>query len=662
VTVSVGAEGLQVEGTTIPVYSGAVHYWRLERALWPRILDEVKALGFGVIESYIPWSVHETSPGAFDWGQTDERKDIEAFMRLCEERGLWLMLRPGPLINAELTDFGYPEWVLLDPAVQARTAVGSLHLDAAWGLHPPHQFPVPSYASERFFEYVAGWFDAICPIVADHLAPEGCVVAVQSDNETCYLFHDQAYATDYHADSVRLYRDFLRQRYPDIDRLNETYSSEYATFEAVQPPRDGDIDARSDVPWRVDWVAYKEFQIRWSVARLARMLRERGLGEVPIFHDVAYQFRTPLDIARLEDDPDIDWVGLNLYRPPREHRPLVDRVRFLAGSTKLPFVPELGAGLWSHHVKTPLPGEEEFVTLSALMYGIKAFNFYMLVERERWQGSPITRHGTLRSEYADYYRRLLELLKQMEFWRFSRAPKALVLLSYDLGRYASASSALEFSHSDLLGLPSALFDGIQDLNFRWDVVREAQLREDSWPRQVMRALQAQSIDFDLSDTHLGLDRLKRYPLVFVQAGDFMDPDDQQRLLEYRRGGGQLVIGPGVPYLDRYLREERVLANHVGEPGVTWASDDQLEALVTRLVDGADFHVDDARIEIVPHHSGERTLLFVSNPTPAPVETTLRFAGQRTFASLWPSSSVAPLKQTTFALRLEPYRVEIYEVE
>ena len=86
-------------------------------------------------------------------------------MRLCEERDLWLLVRPGPLINAELTDFGFPEWVLLDPRVQARTSVDSLHLDAAWGLHPPHQFPVPSYASERFYEYVGGWFDAVCPLI-----------------------------------------------------------------------------------------------------------------------------------------------------------------------------------------------------------------------------------------------------------------------------------------------------------------------------------------------------------------------------------------------------------------------------------------------------------------------------------------------------------------
>ena len=196
-TVTLTHHGLEIAGKAVPVYSGSVHYWRLERALWPKILDRVRELGFGMIETYIPWSVHETAPGVHDWGQIDDRKDIDAFMSLCEARGLWLMVRPGPLINAEMTDFGYPEWVLLDPAVQARSAGGSLHLDAAWGLHPPRPFPVPSYASEAFFQAVGGWFDAICPVIDRHLAPDGCVVAVQSDNETTYLFHDKPYATDY---------------------------------------------------------------------------------------------------------------------------------------------------------------------------------------------------------------------------------------------------------------------------------------------------------------------------------------------------------------------------------------------------------------------------------------------------------------------------------
>ncbi|MBV9229675.1 MAG: beta-galactosidase, partial [Chloroflexi bacterium] len=215
-TVTLTDTGLSIGEREVPVYSGTVHYWRLERSLWSTILDQVQSLGFEMIETYIPWSIHEVAPGHYDWGQDDERKDIEAFMRMCEERGLWLIVRPGPLINAELTDFGFPHWVLQDPRVQARTAVDSPHLDAAWGLHPPRPFPVPSYASETFYQAVGGWFDAICPLLVRHLAPRGCIVSVQSDNETCYLFHDQAYATDYSEDSLKLYRAFLKERYDSL--------------------------------------------------------------------------------------------------------------------------------------------------------------------------------------------------------------------------------------------------------------------------------------------------------------------------------------------------------------------------------------------------------------------------------------------------------------
>ena len=171
--VTLTERGLDIDGRSVPVYSGSVHYWRLERDLWPLILDRVQALGFGMIETYIPWSIHEIAPGLFDWGTIDPRKDVEAFCQLCEARGLYLLVRPGPLINAELTDFGFPEWVLLDPEVQAHTSVGSLHLDEAWGFHPPLQWPVPSYASPVFYKAVGQWFDAICPIIARHLAPSG---------------------------------------------------------------------------------------------------------------------------------------------------------------------------------------------------------------------------------------------------------------------------------------------------------------------------------------------------------------------------------------------------------------------------------------------------------------------------------------------------------
>jgi len=663
VPVTLTPTGLEIDGKIVPIYSGAVHYWRLERDLWPAILDRIQALGFSVIETYIPWAIHETAPGRYDWGAEDERKDLEAFLSLCEARDVWLIVRPGPLINAELTNFGFPEWVLLDPQVQARTALDSLHLDAAWGLHPPYQFPVPSYASEAFYRAVGGWFDALCPLLARHLAPQGCILAVQSDNETCYLFHEQAYATDYSPDSLRLYRDFLAQHYGDLTALNAAYGRDYLSFAEVEPPRDCAVQTRADVPWHIDWVAYKEYQIRWSIARIAAMLRERGLTGIPIFHDIAYQYSTPLDITRLQAEPELDWVGMNLYQNKEGYRSVATRMRFLAGATPLPFVPELGCGLWSHHPCTPTPEEEEFVTLSALMHGLKAFNLYMLVERERWQGSPITRHGTLRPEYADLYQRLLAFLNRYQFWKFERQPKVLALFNYDLGRYTAMASTLHYAHADLYGLPPELFEVELDLGLRWAVPREGE----GWLSALVEELETRFVDYDLADSHLTADRLARYSLIGLETADFMNAEDQQRLLAYARAGGHLLLGPGMPYLDAALRPCRVFGEHLETPGtvqigsgcLTWVEEDTLPTILTKHLPPVEYRCDQPAVHLSLHRNNGQALLFAANPTNTSLETRLHFSGRRTFDPAW-GASQALQGEGAVPLALPAYSVQIWE--
>lgn len=672
-SVELSPNGLLIDGQFVPVYSGTVHYWRLERALWPKILDQVRELGFSMIETYIPWAIHEINPGHYDWGQEDERKDVEAFMQLCEERGLWLLVRPGPLINAELTNFGFPEWVLQNPDVQARTALDTPHFDAAWGLHPPLPFPVPSYASPVFYEAVAGWFDAVCPIVVRHLASKGgCVVAVQSDNETCYLFHDQPYATDYSAASLQLYRKFLAERYAhDIANLNTIYQTDYTDFQLVKPPRDCEVSKRTYVAWHLDWIAYKEYQIRWCVTKIARMLRERGIAEVPVFHDIAYQHRTPLDVSRLEAEPDIDWVGINLYRNQESYRSAVQQVRFMAGSTRLPFVPELGCGIWSHHPRTPLPKEEEFITLSTLMHGLKAFNLYMLVERERWQGCPITRHGELRLEYADFYYRLNNFLKRYEMWQMERKPTTLVMLNYDMERYAAMASTLNYGHVDLLDLPSALFEVDLDmLELKGDVAKEADdHRRDNWLGTVISWLDSHFVDYNLADTHLSLAQLQQYKLICLPTVDFMDEADQQTLLEFIKNGGHLVIGPIVPYLNPILQPAQVLAEYIkvlnstvsiGNGKLTWLEQAKIAETLETLTPLPNFYCDQPKIDLTVHHSEAFTLLFVANPTAATVTTCLSFEGRATLKAAWEGEQVL-CGTNEISLTLPAYSVQIWEV-
>lgn len=667
-TITLNTQGLQLNGQTIPVYSGTIHYWRLDRDKWPLILDQAKGLGFNMIETYITWSAHETAPGQFDWGQVDDRKDLEAFMRLCEERGLWLIVRPGPLINAELTDFGFPEWVVMDPAVQARTALDTIHFDAAHGLHPPHQFPVPSYASEKFYQYVAGWFDAVCPILARHLAPDGCVVAVQSDNETCYLFHDQAYATDYSPDSLRLYRSMLKDIYGAIEALNTAYGQAYPDFSAVEPPRDCEVHSRADLPRHVDWVKYKEYQIRWSIARLARMFRERGLGPVPIFHDVAFQWWSPLDIPAMEADPDIDWVGMNLYANREDYTTAAARMRYLNGATRLPFVPEFGCGLWSHHAKTFTPSEHEFITLATLLHGLKAFNFYMLVERDRWQGSAITRHGDLRPDRAPFYRALNDFLQRYRFWEFERQRDTIVLFNYDAGRFASFASTLHYAHVDLLGLPRELMEVELDLGLGWDPRLEAEVKPGSWLETVTAWLTARHIPFDFGDTHLTAERLRRYQLVCVPTVDFLDACAQAELREYVEGGGQLIIGPLRPDYDPVFNPCHILGQYLAAPGstavgagsLTWATLPAVAEHLTSLAPPTEYTCDQPRVDLAVHRRGDQTLFFAVNPTAQPLPVTVSFSGQRTFRSAWPTTP-ALSGEARVKVSLPAYTVHIWEV-
>ncbi len=669
--VTLTERGLDIDGKSVPVYSGSLHYWRIARERWPLVLDRVQALGFGMIETYIPWSVHEIAPGEFDWGTIDPRKDVEAFCQLCEARGLYLLVRPGPLINAELTDFGFPEWVLLDPEVQAHTAVGSLHLDAASGFHPPRPFPVPSYASPKFYVEVGKWFDAVCPIIVRHLAPAGCIVAVQSDNESSYLFHDQAYATDYSPASIAAYHQFLEEHYGTIAQLNALYGQHYEDFAAIDPPRDCQIHAPADVPWHRDWVEYKERYIHQSVVQIAKMLRARDVVGVPIFHDVAFDHFTPLDIARMESEGALDWVGLNLYRAPREFPGVRRRMRYLAGTTKLPFVPEFGNGIWSHHPETPTPEEEEFVTLAALMYGMRAVNFYMLVERERWQGSPITRHGDLRPGFADFYRQLSTFLERYPLGAFQRQTPVVVLHNYDMGRYDAMASTLHYAHVDLLGLPEELGVVDLDLGFRWDVGRESNhRRSDNWLGLVFQQLQQHQIDYDLADTHIDPQRLQRYAIACVPTVDFMDASDQQRLLDYVEKGGCVILGPGMPYLDSSLRPSSVLSKVAQQPGevkhgagcLIWATPDTLATFLTQHLPTPAARWDAPAIEVVEQVGEQQRLLYVANPEERQQQVTITFDAPRHLSPVWGAAEApAPVGAgAQVTLDLAPYTIQIWE--
>jgi beta-galactosidase len=211
--------GLDLGGEVVPLYAGSVHYWRLDPSEWRACLEATKALGMRLVDTYIPWGVHEIAPGVLELGERDPQRDVAAFLRLAHELGLYVIARPGPHINAELTHFGIPERIVWDPACQARTPRGNpVMLPMV-----PFAFPVPSYASEAFIDEAARYFNALGPVLAPLVWPNGPIVLLQVDNEGALYFRDGAYDQDYHPDAVRLYRAFLRKKYGTIEALHAAY-------------------------------------------------------------------------------------------------------------------------------------------------------------------------------------------------------------------------------------------------------------------------------------------------------------------------------------------------------------------------------------------------------------------------------------------------------
>ncbi|EWZ32529.1 glycoside hydrolase superfamily [Fusarium oxysporum Fo47] len=99
-----------INGERIFVFSGEFHYWRLPvPELWRDLLEKIKAAGFTAFSIYNSWGYHEATPGVLDF--ENGAHDFVSIMTLAKELGLYLLIRPGPYVNAEANAGGFPLWV-----------------------------------------------------------------------------------------------------------------------------------------------------------------------------------------------------------------------------------------------------------------------------------------------------------------------------------------------------------------------------------------------------------------------------------------------------------------------------------------------------------------------------------------------------------------------
>lgn len=539
--------GLELEnGLVQPWISGTFHYWRTEPHLWPEILSNIRAMGFKMVETYIPWGIHEVERGRFEFGETNPRKNLEKFIQEVHQADLDLVVRPGPHINAELNYFGYPSRIVYDPDIVAKEASGAFSVhDAA-----PKAFGNLSYASRKLYEETALWFDALASILKRNLHPTGPIVALQVDNETGYYFRTGAYVLDYGDDSIRWYRGFLEKRYGSIDSLNECYGTRYRSFQEIGPPRFFAGKTLQDLPYYLDWSRYKEWQINECLRILAQMWRERGVEGVPFFQNLYGPLDSPYNTNELENGPfGVDVAGMDDYPRKDIYRTTARKASYLSGTSKLPFIPEFGSGCWCFPLweNTMTLEDEHFTTPLLFMFGLKAVNYYMLVERDRWMGCPLTSQNKIRPAYFDFYRHWNAFLGKNKFHDWDLQCDLLVLGNYDTERLLKAMKVVE-GHP-LHYLPDELGYAESPGLFQYCLEEE----HPRWALNQWDYVLQRHLPVHCTDTEAPFEKLRGHKAVWVVTFEMMSRGAQENLRRYVEEGGTLILGPLVPSMDENTR-------------------------------------------------------------------------------------------------------------
>ncbi len=95
-------------GAPILPVMGEYHFSRDQKDNWRTELAKIKAGGVTVVATYVFWLFHEEEKGKVDF---TGNLDLRAFLLLCKERGLDVVLRIGPWVHSECRNGGFPDWV-----------------------------------------------------------------------------------------------------------------------------------------------------------------------------------------------------------------------------------------------------------------------------------------------------------------------------------------------------------------------------------------------------------------------------------------------------------------------------------------------------------------------------------------------------------------------
>jgi len=539
-------EGFIINGEKDYMVSGEFHYFRVPRSDWARRMRLFKEAGGNTIATYVPWLIHEPEEGHILFGDRDER-DLAGFLETAKQEEVMVILRPGPYQYSELVHAGLPTWLVRNyPDLMGKTQDGE----------NIGSFSV-SYQHPLFLEKARKYYKSFADVVRPYMASEGGPVAmIQLDNELSGI-HVWMGSLDYNPVTMGFGKSegrwpmWLRKKYQTIEELNRIYGSAYTGFAEVMP-----VKAARDPAEEILVRDYGDFYIDAMAEYLeilASWLREDRL-EGPICHNSANPNMNSMfteSVERLGKDfllGSDHYYNLNPTWPQNHPTPQyalrslysLDMLRALEMP---PAVLEMPAG---NIADTPpiLPGDLYATYMVNTAFGMKGVNYYIYTGGPNFPGTgstceiydynaPISATGEVRDTYyaMQKFGRFVHENRWMTHTHRSTAVQ--VGFSWKDSRFAEYQPTGKFTGKDAWNFAS--FD-------------------------LLYALTCSACPPEMVPVTGELRKDK--PLV-LSCPERMSREEQQRVVDFIREGGSVLLIPILPDMDENGQKETLLADFLG---------------------------------------------------------------------------------------------------
>jgi len=534
---------LFLKGEKIFLFSGEIHFWRIDPQYWEKCLCKLREAGLKIVSTYVSWCRHNISPIENDLiGKTDPQLNLRRFLQLCAKLEIWVHLKPGPWICAEELNGGYPEWLLQKKEILVRDNKESL----VKGYNSPFSHYIPSYLHPEYLKYVKKWLTDVDVCIKDFCYPKGPIILIQLDNEPSMTFHDKAFESDYNSVNVKgfgVYQRWLKEKYSSIELLNLAHDTSYASFFDVKAPVALNIMRFCDLRKYTDWAEFKE----WFIARHIKILREihSQNGVKDVLFTVNFNEHHPMAVPNNWNKLEQAACGIGGYDyyniPPFRYKNFIDFIKainYSLATLKIPWSPEMMCGIWKFDGgeeickdKDLLSAQMNSMYLLSIAYGLKGMNFYMFVNRENWEHAPVDEKGRPTKMYS-ILNRVMDFVRSVrDFPSLKKSQKIAVMYYRPYAWEAYIALDEKIKVNDLhLGRSYHLF------------------------KTLYTALVNLNYDPAIFDPFVNNEMdISKYKLIFVPSSSYMDENTQKLLKKYIESGGIVVFFPKLPTLDLDFR-------------------------------------------------------------------------------------------------------------